>query len=128
MTVDRLEAALAANEAFYDAFRLRDMTVMAALWAERHPCVCIHPGWAPITGRNAVLASWRGILGHAGAPAISQHRAEASALGGDLVAVVCHERIGRGWLAATNLFATEDGVWRILFHQASPMAPPDDDP
>ena len=53
------EAVLFANEAFYAAFRAGDMDAMAALWAEDHAVVCLHPGAGPIHGREAVLESWR---------------------------------------------------------------------
>jgi hypothetical protein len=55
-------AVFAANAEFYRAFADGDFPAMTALWAEREPIVCIHPGWPPVSGRSDVLASWRGIL------------------------------------------------------------------
>ena len=47
---------LAANEAFYEAFRQRDMAAMEALWAQHAPVTCIHPGWEALVGRADVLS------------------------------------------------------------------------
>ena len=65
MTADE-RAVLAANAAFYRAFAERDVAAMDALWARSVPVACIHPGWQVLNGREAVMASWRGIL--AGVP------------------------------------------------------------
>jgi ketosteroid isomerase-like protein len=114
--------ALEANAAFYRAFARHDAQGMAALWAEAHPVACIHPGWDVLDGRDAVLASWRRILGSGDAPAIACSRARARILG-DLALVTCHEAIGDGRLAATNVFVRERGAWRLVLHQATPIAP-----
>ncbi len=50
--------ALFANEAFYLAFAEGDGQAMQALWSCRNELVCIHPGWAALTEREAVLESW----------------------------------------------------------------------
>jgi ketosteroid isomerase-like protein len=113
---------LEVNEAFYRAFAQRDAEAMAALWAEAHPVACIHPGWDVLDGRDSVLASWRSILGSGGAPEITCSLAEARVLG-ELAFVTCHEAIGTGVLAATNVFVREAGTWRLILHQATPIAP-----
>ena len=115
--------ALFANEAFYLAFESADLEAMEALWAARHEVVCLHPGWPPLFGRDAVLASWRGILTNARQPAVTMFGARAVTVG-DAVDVVCFERIGDQTLVATNLFVLEDDVWRIVHHQAGPCAEP----
>ncbi len=121
MNTTHLEV-LEANEAFYRAFADRDPAAMAALWAERHPVACIHPGWDVLAGRLEVLASWRGILESPDAPSISCSLAEAHLLG-DTAFVTCHEIVSGGRLAATNVFVRESGAWRIVHHQATPIAP-----
>lgn len=113
---------LEANAAFYRAFAAHDADAMARLWAERHPVVCVHPGWDVLDGRDGVVASWRGILGGGGAPDLSYELAEAR-LVGDVGVVTCHEVLAGGRLAATNLFVREEGAWRLVHHQASPIAP-----
>jgi ketosteroid isomerase-like protein len=113
---------LEANEAFYRAFAEHDADAMAALWAEASPVACIHPGWDVLDGRDAVLASWRRILGSEGAPEIACALAEARVLG-DVAFVTCQEVIDGSRLAATNVFVREGGGWRMVHHQAAPIAP-----
>ena len=43
--MDLETAALAANEAFYDAFNQKDPSLMDAVWADSPEVTCIHPGW-----------------------------------------------------------------------------------
>lgn len=113
---------LEANGAFYRAFAARDLGAMAGLWAESHPVACAHPGWDVLDGREEVLDSWRGILGSEAAPDVSCSHAQARVLG-EAAFVTCHEVVAGGRLVATNLFVREGGRWRMVHHQASPIAP-----
>jgi ketosteroid isomerase-like protein len=115
------ERILTANAAFYRAFAARDADAMASVWARRAPVACIHPGWQALRGRDAVLASWRAILGGPGAPAISCGAAAAHVLG-DAAFVICIERLPGVELVATNVFVREDGEWKMVHHHASGMA------
>jgi hypothetical protein len=36
--------------------------------------------------------------------------------------VVCHEVLPEGVLVATNVFVREDGAWKVVHHQAGPVA------
>ncbi len=63
-------ALLFANETFYRAFAERDTALMNALWAEREPVTCLHPGWPPVEGRDSVLQSWQAILSGPASPDI----------------------------------------------------------
>jgi hypothetical protein len=112
---------LEANQAFYRAFATRDLDAMDGLWAEAHPVACAHPGWDVLDGREDVLESWRTILGSEAAPEISCSVAQAHLLG-EVAFVTCHEVLPTGLLAATNLFVRERGRWRVVHHQASPIA------
>ncbi len=113
---------LEANAAFYRAFEARHAAAMARVWAEHHPVACIHPGWDVLAGRDQVLASWRSILESGNAPDISCSLAEAHVLG-DVAFVTCHEVLPGGRMAATNVFAREGRAWRMVHHQATPIAP-----
>ena len=117
------EAVLFANEAFYRAFADRDNEAMVAIWAAVAPVACIHPGWAPLLGRDAVLESWHTILGGGHSPDIRCQGARAFLMNGGAF-VVCYERIGTNFLIATNLFVKEDGAWKMVHHQAGPTPPP----
>ena len=63
---DARVAVEAANAAFYAAFRAGDMRLMAAIWGTGRHVQVIHPAAGCITGREAVLESWRLVLGGGG--------------------------------------------------------------
>jgi len=117
---------LLANDAFYSAFAGRDVDAMDAVWARRASVACVHPGWPPLTGRDAVMASWRGILRGPGAPNIACTEAECHVLA-ESAFVVCIERLEGAALVATNVFVREDGAWRLVHHHAGPIAEADDE-
>jgi ketosteroid isomerase-like protein len=123
---------LDANQAFYTAFATQDVEKMAQIWAEKAPVCCIHPGWAPLVGRRAVIQSWTAILSDPGALEISC--ADIQVVMHDSSAVVvCQEILPQGQLLATNLFVRENKSWRLAHHHAGPgpqlatasAAPPD---
>ena len=112
---------LAAHQAFYRAFNERDVDAMAELWARSAPVACTHPAWAVLTGRDKVLSSWRAILTNPDAPSIEVrdevvHRFE------DFAVVLCREIVQGSPVEATNVFAREDGAWRMVHHHASGVA------
>ncbi|MDP6706739.1 MAG: nuclear transport factor 2 family protein [Alphaproteobacteria bacterium] len=121
-------AVLFANEVFYRAFADRDLAAMDAAWARRAPVVCIHPGWPPLEGREPVMESWRAILANPDSPSTQPRGAEAY-LHGEAAFVVCYEEIEAQYLIATNIFVREDGLWRLVHHQAGPTSgePPEED-
>ena len=114
------DAVLAANLEFYRAFAARDLAAMEALWARRSPVACIHPGWPALTGRDAVMQSWHGILANPGAPRIACYD-EQVLLYRDSAVVVCEEELDGGTLVASNWFVREDDGWRIAHHQAGQL-------
>ena len=117
---------LLANDAFCAAFAGRDDEAMDALWARGASVACVHPGWPPLVGRDAVMASWRGILRGPGAPNIACTDATCHVFG-ESAFVVCIERLEAGALVATNLFVREDGAWRLVHHHAGPIAESDEE-
>ena len=114
------DAVLAANLDFYRAFTARDLAAMDAIWARRAIVLCTHPGWTPLVGRDAVMASWHDILAGPDAPAVMCHD-DTACLYGALAVVTCEEELSGGHLAATNIFIKEDGNWRLLHHHAGPI-------
>jgi ketosteroid isomerase-like protein len=124
MTADEREV-LGANAAFYAAFERNDVEAMDALWARDAPVACLHPGWEPLLGREAVVSSWRRILQGGGAPPEIRCERASAHVAGDAAWVLCAEIVPGGELAATNLFVRERGVWRIVHHHASPLPPPE---
>jgi hypothetical protein len=117
---DEIEAALAANAAFYAAFADGDEEAMEGLWATTAPVACVHPGAPPIHGRAVVMDSWRALLD--APPAIRASGAQASIVRG-VAFVTCFEHIEDNALAATNVFVWEDGAWRLVHHQAGLVHP-----
>ena len=114
------DRVLSANLEFYRAFTTQDLVAMEGLWARGLPVSCVHPGWAPLRDRQAVMQSWRDILANPDAPRLMCHEEEA-ALYGELAVVTCEEDLGNGTLIATNIFAKEDGAWRLVHHHAGPL-------
>lgn len=114
------DALLAANLEFYRAFTTHDLAAMDRVWAQETPVLCLHPGWTLLRGREAVMESWRQILGNSDAPNVMVHEDQAF-LFGEVGIVTCEEELSGGWLAATNMFVKEDGAWRLVHHQASPI-------
>ena len=82
-------SVLAVNAAFYAAFAAADEGAMEALWARRAAVACIHPGWGLLSGRAAVMESWRRIFRNA-VPDIFVHGPKAFVLG-ETAFVVCLE-------------------------------------
>ena len=114
-TPDR--AVLEANLSFYEAFATQDFAAMDEIWSRTHPVACTHPGWQAIHGRDQVMASWRAVLRHQSAPIRCE---EPRAFVFDEAAyVTCVERIASAQLAASNIFVLEDGLWRMVHHQAA---------
>jgi len=125
--MDRTRAEF-ANEAFYLAFESKDYPAMEHLWSTSREVVCIHPGWPALIGREAVLQSWRSILGNPEQGTVSFYGAQTHEFGTGLYAVVCYEQAGAATLVATNIFVEEDQRLRLILHQAGycghPPPPP----
>jgi ketosteroid isomerase-like protein len=139
MTDDE-KAVAEANAAFYAAFEARSIDAMGAAWATSAPVTCVHPGWAPLVGRDAVLASWSGIF-RGTTRARFRLRDPKIFVAGDaawviLVEELALEQVGgeriRAQVLATNTFVREpDGVFRMVHHQAGPapdVGPAGDEP
>ena len=113
-------AVLAVNEAFYRAFATHDVAAMDAVWSKETPVACIHPGWNALHGREAVLESWTAILTAPGSPQIRFEEPRAFVLGPSAY-VICREVLAQQvLLIATNVFAREQGGWRMVHHHAGP--------
>ncbi len=122
------QAVLAANEAFYAAFRAADFEAMDRLWSRRRNVSVFHPNWPGINTRDAVMESWHRIL-------IAGNPPHVSAIDPTVIVtaktglVICNEDLGGANLIATNVFVLEDGQWRMTNHQASrlPATTPQND-
>lgn len=119
----KIESALrAANDFYYRAFAARDLPAMESLWADEG-VACVHPGWPALVGRKAVLGSYRDIFRNPSQEAVTARDMKIVIGEGD-GRVYCVEEVGGGLLLATNWFRLIDDDWRLLHHQASPLAAP----
>lgn len=111
--------------AFYAAFRSGDPQAMATVWETEAELVCIHPAQAPITGREAVMQSWRRILGNSGGVEVG-FDCKQRVHGGPLAAHIGIEVIGApgnepALVTVTNVYALTPGGWRMRAHHAGPI-------
>jgi len=113
---------LDANAAYYRAFNTRDSAEMNRIWAN-DPVSCIHPGWPVLIGRTAVIASYRRILDNLAQETLDCRDA-VPFMSGSEGRVLCTEAAGELTLAVTNWFTRTDGGWRMIHHQASLIAEP----
>jgi ketosteroid isomerase-like protein len=114
------DAILAVNAAYYRAFSSGDFTAMSRIWAE-DGVSCVHPGWPPLIGRNDVIESYRNILANQNRVRIA-HQDDAAIVTGDEARVLCIEVVDGAALAATNVYRRVGASWRMVHHQASPIA------
>ncbi len=114
------DAVLAVNAAYYRAFLVGDFAAMTKIWAEEGVS-CVHPGWPPLIGRDDVIESYRNILANQNRVRIA-HQDDAAIVTGDDARVLCIEVVDGAALAATNLYRRIGGAWRMVHHQASPIA------
>jgi ketosteroid isomerase-like protein len=131
-------AVLRANQALYDAFEAGDIDLMSAVWLDGPDAgtvSCVHPGWSPVVGRDAVLRSWSVIMANTAYIQFVLTDVAVSVTG-DIAVVTCAENmltgmpetagasadeVGGGRVAATNVFRRTPGGWRLWVHHASPV-------
>lgn len=121
------EAAVrAANRRFYDAFEARDLDAMSELWEHNDTVVCTHPGWRTLRGWASVAASWFALFGNTENMQFILTEETVSVIG-DIGWVTVDENLIAGdagtTVAALNLFHRTGGIWRVIAHHGSPVAP-----
>lgn len=116
--MDEKQKVLAANEAFYAAFRAADIDAMEALWSKRRKVSVYHPNWPGIETRDAVMESWYRILVVGDPPQVIVFDPTVI-MSKKTAMVVCREDLGGTPLIATNIFVLEDDAWHMTHHQAS---------
>ena len=129
LQLDEEMGVLAANAEFYVAFSQRDQNMMERVWSADASVSCLHPGFPPLHGSEAVHDSWRQIFSGS-EMRVRPDDLRCMLLPGQRAAVVtCVERVvaengssGGNALAATNLFVKDgDERWRMALHQAGPL-------
>lgn len=117
-------AVLFSNDAFYLAFANKNFEAMRLIWANRSTVTCIHPGWGVLSDLDEVLDSWEEILSSPNAPNIACKNPIVR-VHGEIAYVICYEILDQGYLLATNVFTLEEGLWKMVHHQAGEAPPPE---
>jgi ketosteroid isomerase-like protein len=117
-----VEAVLAANQAFYDAFEARDLDAMTAVWETSPRVVCTHPGWPTLHGWSQVRASWQALM--TGPQRLQFIVTDASAqVLGDSAWVTLDENLldsgTSGTVATVNWFVRHPDGWKLVGHHGS---------
>ena len=124
LTLDDEVAVLQANSAFYEAFTMRDLPAMSALWKEGEGATCVHPGSPHLYGHVDIIESWKEIFASS-QMMIRPENVRCSVLAGGLSAVVtlseCVGKVGDdNALTATNVFEKGSDGWKMVLHMAGP--------
>lgn len=129
------EAVLAANDAFYNAFRSSDLDLMADVWLEADSVSCAHPLAGLVTGYQAVINSWASLFAMGKPVSIAVEEVSVDVkpnvawviVKQDVEAVRGSMTIG-GTRIATNIFQKRRGKWALVHHHASPVLSGEDSP
>ena len=121
-----VEAVIAANLRFYEAFGSLDILEMDKVWEQSDRVLCLHPGWKVIRGWEHVRASWGGIFNNASLMHFNITDSQVT-VHGDTAWVSCLENVtsvldGRASnfaVQATNIFVRGAEDWLMVHHHAS---------
>ncbi|GAA2034237.1 hypothetical protein GCM10009839_38430 [Catenulispora yoronensis] len=126
-----------ANEEFYAAAEAGDLDRLGAVWLSgpfEASVQCVHPGWAPVFGREDVLRSWAVVC--ANTPFLQFFLTDVRIDVVDRIAVVTLTEniitdmsagsseddpgfIAGGRATTINIFRRTDDGWRLWMHHAS---------
>ncbi|GAA1998987.1 nuclear transport factor 2 family protein [Catenulispora subtropica] len=132
-----IEAITEANEEFYAAAEAGDLDRLGAVWLSgpfEASVQCVHPGWAPVFGREDVLRSWAVVC--ANTPFLQFFLTDVRIDVVDRIAVVSLTEniitdmsagsseddpgfIAGGRATTINIFRRTDEGWRLWMHHAS---------
>ncbi len=120
--VEDVEAVLAVNRRYYEAFEARDLDAMSDLWERSDRALCTHPGWATLEGWGAVAASFFALFQNAAQLQFVLTREKPTVVG-DAAWISLDENLlgdqGGVTVSALNLFVRSDGRWRMVGHHGS---------
>ncbi len=116
------------NRRFYEAFESLDIKRMEGIWLREDYIKCVHPGWALLSGWDAVMESWRRIFENTeqmrftltdvqvreqdGLAWVTLYENLASRLQGQTNAAV---------VLATNIYEQRPDGWFMIHHHGSPV-------
>ncbi len=122
------EKVLAANLAFYEAFRSLDIARMEAVWLQEDWVRCLHPGWELLLGWEEVQRSWAAIFHSTSQVLISISRPVVQIVG-ETAWVSCLEDvttaqsddISSALIETTNIFVRHRGRWLLVHRHSTPL-------
>ena len=117
-----LDAVLAANAAFYDAFEAADLDAMSDCWEHSDRVVCTHPGWSTLYGWAKVAASYYAIFANPSRQQVILTEPHVTRAGDTAWMAVDENLLGPAMghtVAALNVFVLVEGSWKIVVHHAS---------
>lgn len=123
------------NRRFYQAFESLDLGRMESIWLREDYVKCVHPGWALLSGWDAVMESWRRIFENTQRMRFTLTNVEARARGG-LAWVTLYENLdstlegqtNAAVVLATNIYEQRPDGWFMIHHHGSPVMMPRPDP
>lgn len=132
--MEDVEAVLAANRRYYEAFEGRDLDAMSDVWERSDRALCTHPGWATLEGWGAVAASFFALF-QSGQQLQFVLTREQVTVAGDAAWVSLDENLlgdqGGVTVATINIFVRgrvsggrpggpgDGGGWRMICHHGS---------
>ena len=122
----RYDSAVAAEQAFYQAFRELDMASMRELWVESSEAYCIHPSGQLFKGWESILSSWARMFRVAEKPRV-QFSLINQNQSAELAVHLVVERVGPVTataqagvvMFATNVYQLTPQGWRMFGHHAA---------
>lgn len=124
--MSEIDPVLQVNQRFYQAMSEMDMRRMNGVWLNEDWVRCVHPGWSPLEGWQAVQESWQRIFENTQQLHVTIGGVFVR-MQGEMAWVSCVERVasaaeGRldlAYVQATNLFVRRNSEWKMVLHHAS---------
>ena len=116
------------NRRFYEAFESLDFKRMEGLWLREDYIKCVHPGWALLSGWDAVMESWRRIFENTQQMRFTLTNVEAR-VRGVLAWVTLYENLNStlegqtnaAVVLTTNIYEQRPDGWFMIHHHGSPV-------
>lgn len=116
------------NRRFYEAFESLDIKRMEGIWLREDYIKCVHPGWALLSGWDAVMESWRRIFENTEQMRFTLTDVQARVQDG-LAWVTLYENLASrlqgqtnaAVVLATNIYEQRPDGWFMIHHHGSPV-------
>ncbi|MDE0027907.1 MAG: nuclear transport factor 2 family protein [Deltaproteobacteria bacterium] len=116
------------NRRFYEAFESLDLKRMEGIWLREDYIKCVHPGWALLTGWDAVMESWKRIFENTQQMRFALTDVRVQVQGG-LAWVTLYENLNStlegqtnaAVVLTTNIYEERPEGWFMIHHHGSPV-------